>query len=545
MRDNMKKKLIISLLCALFACESFAASFLDIKYNILDKPLDIPYTIGNKKMVMHTYLANKRQRTSTLRKRILLYIYDQQFKKYGIELNEAGKMKVSQLWLESCPQKDMYIKGLKSLCFAYEDVCKISLFMKKNKLTPDAAYEQYIKDNKTKLSKRTWHQLFNATSPEWREKFIKTNNADRMKLIQNFGILLPLQIRLLWEKMLAANNQDATQTVNKWKAEINALSIKVPDEYLPAKEKALKTLQNLFPPRVDLLKDKNLRPAYKELKRLTNNNDLKDSDFSSPQVSVKPKTKTGTQKLINWTGKNPPSKNNNLIQSNSKPVMEAFPVGAKNTNTIKKYEPQAGDRVIVTGVFHTSKDHMGVVRRFLIPKLEGALKYNGKWVRVIGTLSRPSQGEFFQKWGGFELKLESIEIVTSKAFKKDKIEKLSKNKDIRTLPQKIDYKYSEKDAKRKGLWKDFYKIQTKYFGKMQNIHIYAENNSSTKICFICNKGLYIFSWQKTGGNIEKVQHAKMILYDNINKITFEERNGFGRFILWHDKTEMLLVAASQ
>jgi len=275
----MKHKLIISLLCALFACESFAASFLDIKYNTLDKPLDIPYTIGNKKMVMHTYLANKRQRTSTLCKRVLFYIYDQQFKKYGIELNEAGKIKVSQLWLESCPQnqKEMYIKAVKSLCSSYEDVYKISSFMKKNKLTPDAAYEQYIKNNKTKLSKRAWQQLFTITLPEWREKFIKTNKADRMKLIQNSGVLLILQIRLLWEKMLAANNQDATQTVNKWKAEINALSIEVPDEYLPAKEKALKTLQNLFPLKVDLLKDKNFRPAYKELKKLTNNSDLMDN----------------------------------------------------------------------------------------------------------------------------------------------------------------------------------------------------------------------------------------------------------------------------
>ena len=310
------------------AYEGSASSFFKTRWNTLDKPLDIPYTIGNKKMVMHTYLANKRQRTSTLCKRILFYIYGQQIKKYGIELDEAGKIKINQLWLESCPQnqKEMYLKYIKSLCSSYEDVYKIALLMKKKKLTPDTAYEQYVKDNKTKLSKKQWKQLFNITSSEWRENFIKTNKTDRLKLIQNSGILLVLQIRLLWEKRLFASHYDVKQAASKWKAEINALSIKVPDEYLPAKEKALKTLQNLFPPRVDLLKDKNLHPAYKELKKLTDNAGLKDSNFSSPKVFVKPKTKAKDKKLINWTGKNPPSKKNNIIQSNSKPVMEAFPV---------------------------------------------------------------------------------------------------------------------------------------------------------------------------------------------------------------------------
>jgi len=226
---------------------------------------------------MHTYLANKKKRLSTFRFRILRYIYDQQFKKYGIELNEDGKNKVNQLWLESFPQKEAYLKYIKYLCSSYEDVYKISLLMKKNKLTLDIAYEQYVKDNKTKLSKKQWKQLFNIASFEWMEKFAKASDNKKMQMIPNHSMILILQIRLLWEKRLFARNQDVIQTVNMWKTEINALSIKVPNEYLPAKEKALKTLQKLFPLKVDLLKDKNLRPAYKELKRLTNNSDLMDS----------------------------------------------------------------------------------------------------------------------------------------------------------------------------------------------------------------------------------------------------------------------------
>ena len=110
-----------------------------------------------------------------------------------------------------------------------------------------------------------------------------------------------------------------------------------------------------------------------------------------------------------------------------------------------------------------------------------------------------------------------------------------------TLPQKTDYRFSERDAKIKGLWKDFYKMQIKHFGKIQKIDTYAENNSLTKICFICNKSLYIFSRLKTGGRIERIHNAQLILYDRINKITFEECNGFERFILWSDRRKMLSI----
>ena len=264
----MKKYyLIIVFICAAFTV--FAAS-LESRYETLDKPLDIPYTINNNKMIMHTYLANKKQRTSTLYKRILYYIYNQQFKKYGIELNEAGKIKINQLWLKSHPQRKMYFKYLKYLCSQYEDVYKISSLMRKNKLTPGAAYEQYVKDNKTKLSKSQWQFLFSTCSFEWLEKFAQTDKKDRMKLIPNPDISLILQISLLWEKLLFASHYDVKQATNKWQAEVNALSIGVPEEYSAVKTKVIKKLQVIFPLKVELLKDKNLRPAYEELKRLTN-----------------------------------------------------------------------------------------------------------------------------------------------------------------------------------------------------------------------------------------------------------------------------------
>jgi hypothetical protein len=117
---------------------------------------------------------------------------------------------------------------------------------------------------------------------------------------------------------------------------------------------------------------------------------------------------------------------------------------------------------------------------------------------------------------------------------------------LETIPekQKTDYKYSEKDEKKQGLWKDFYKTQIEYFGEIQEINLYAENDSFTKICFICEKGLFVFSWNKSEGNIEKTIHAKHISYKNINRITFERNNGLGFFKLWYNQREELAIGAS-
>jgi hypothetical protein len=263
---NYLMKLNLLLIVLLFTYKSVAASSKS-KYSLLDKPLDIAYSIGNKKMLMRTYMANKKQRMSSFRLRILRNIYDQQFAKYGIVLTQDEKNKVKRLWLKLSPQKKLYLKFIKSLSSTYEDVYKISLLMKKNKLTPNAAYNQYVKENKTKLSKERWEKLFNITSFEWRQKFAKANKHDQISLLIDEGMFLILQIRLLWEKMLIANKQDVAQAVKKWKAQIKALSITVPDEYLGAKNKAIKTLQSLFPPKHDILNAKT-RPAYEELKKL-------------------------------------------------------------------------------------------------------------------------------------------------------------------------------------------------------------------------------------------------------------------------------------
>lgn len=249
-----------------FAFSNYGASA-EFRYSLLDKPLDIPYTINNEEMSLHTYMANKKQRMSSLCLRILRNIYDQQFVKYGITLTQDEKNKVKQLWLESYPQKELYEKSIKTLSNTYKEVYKILLFMKEHSLTPNAAYSQYSKENKIILSKRQWEQLFCFSSLEGLQKFMKANEHDKkISLISN-NILLILQIRLLWEKMLAANNQEVTQAANKWKAEISALSIKVPEEYLPAKEEVLKTLGNLFPPKAEIL-NAQTRPAYDELKKL-------------------------------------------------------------------------------------------------------------------------------------------------------------------------------------------------------------------------------------------------------------------------------------
>jgi hypothetical protein len=255
------------LFIVLFIAYKGSAASSKSRYNLLDKPLDIAYSIDNKTFSMHTYLVNKNQREKSLGRKILWNIYEQQFTKYGITLTQDGENKVKRLWLELYPQKENYIKGIKSFFSVYEDMYKISLLMKENKLTPNAAYNQYFKGKKVKLAKDRWDRLFSIVSPEWLQKFVKANEDERITMLTSDSMLLILQIRLLWEKLLVINKQDVAQTVSKWKAQIKTLSIKVPDEYLGAKNKALKTLQSLFPSKGEILNPAT-RPAYEELKKL-------------------------------------------------------------------------------------------------------------------------------------------------------------------------------------------------------------------------------------------------------------------------------------
>jgi len=112
--------------------------------------------------------------------------------------------------------------------------------------------------------------------------------------------------------------------------------------------------------------------------------------------------------------------------------------GTEETHNHDNYEPQAGDRVRLTGVFKTTKGYMGVVKGVLLPHFlnrdEEALKYKGKWVEVIGTLSKRTypEGKLVQRWLGLELDMESIEIVTADNVTQEKVEKLSPNvQDVR------------------------------------------------------------------------------------------------------------------
>ena len=102
-----------------------------------------------------------------------------------------------------------------------------------------------------------------------------------------------------------------------------------------------------------------------------------------------------------------------------------------------------------------------------------------------------------------------------------------------------------KDELRKELWKEFNKIRFEKFGKFQKINIYAENNSLTRICFICDKGLFVY-YHKDFNNdslshIERVVQPKFMDYDMINRITFEKEKDFGFFKLWYYETEELSI----
>lgn len=115
---------------------------------------------------------------------------------------------------------------------------------------------------------------------------------------------------------------------------------------------------------------------------------------------------------------------------------------------------------------------------------------------------------------------------------------------LKTEPQMVNYKYSEIEEKRKGLWEEFHKIRFGYFGDFKEINLYAEDNSLTRVCFICDKGLFIFHWNKTDGTIQRVEHAKLIDYNKINRITYETTNRLSFFKLWYYEKEELRIGAN-
>jgi hypothetical protein len=118
--------------------------------------------------------------------------------------------------------------------------------------------------------------------------------------------------------------------------------------------------------------------------------------------------------------------------------------------------------------------------------------------------------------------------------------------DIKTESKKDSLKKTSVEEKRKELWNVFHQVRFEKFDKFQDIDLYAENNSLTRICFICDKGLFVFYWDKGEGHIEQMKPAKLIMYNRINRITFEEaknKEGLGFFKLWYYETEELSIGS--
>jgi hypothetical protein len=103
------------------------------------------------------------------------------------------------------------------------------------------------------------------------------------------------------------------------------------------------------------------------------------------------------------------------------------------------------------------------------------------------------------------------------------------------------------ENKRKEIWKDFHKVRFNKFGKFQKINLYAENNPLTKICFICDQGLFIYYHKDPNhdglSHIDRVEHAKSLVYDRINRITYEKWKDLGFFRLWYYETEELSIGS--
>jgi len=95
-----------------------------------------------------------------------------------------------------------------------------------------------------------------------------------------------------------------------------------------------------------------------------------------------------------------------------------------------------------------------------------------------------------------------------------------------------------RDELSKDLWAEFYDVRTKENKKFKKLELYGVNDSLTQICFISDEKLYMFYYKHSdhGGEsrIELIQHAKLINYSGINRISYEkdEDAQIGFFKLW-------------
>lgn len=99
------------------------------------------------------------------------------------------------------------------------------------------------------------------------------------------------------------------------------------------------------------------------------------------------------------------------------------------------------------------------------------------------------------------------------------------------------------ETPRKEVWKAFNQTRLEKFGKLLKINLYAESDSLSAICFICEKGLFVYyhndSNNKGLNHIEPVEHAKLLVYSSINRITYDSKDKY--FELWSNGTKELSI----
>jgi hypothetical protein len=99
-------------------------------------------------------------------------------------------------------------------------------------------------------------------------------------------------------------------------------------------------------------------------------------------------------------------------------------------------------------------------------------------------------------------------------------------------------KGDEAGKRRAALWEALEKALPE---KYKKIDAYAENPSLTVVLFRSQRMTLQFSLKT--GKVEEVPHMKAL--GQINRITFEEREGGGDFVLWYNGRRELTISAKK
>ena len=109
---------------------------------------------------------------------------------------------------------------------------------------------------------------------------------------------------------------------------------------------------------------------------------------------------------------------------------------------------------------------------------------------------------------------------------------------------------SMKDDVRKNLWNEFQLLRHKNIDQYGHVRLYAENSSLNRICFISDKGLFLFIFKDQNADgksrIERIQHAKLVMYDTINRLSYDKDEDveIGFFNLWNSGNVELSVGSN-